>query len=111
MTRELTKNQIEFIVSKYFVTNVYSKSIAEKLITTGKCVVYGESKIWSGGIGNYINISECEDGPDLYLYTFKFDMFFESEHYKVLTQNHLEFLNEQLEEFKLKVYEITELFK
>lgn len=110
MTKQLTKNQIDFITSNYFDINVKTKPIAEKLVSTGKCVVYDTERIWHGSIGNYIDVSKCDDGPNLYLYTFKLDMFLESEHYKLTTQNHMVNLVKKKEDLESKINEINSIF-
>jgi len=61
--RVLTEIQKEFLLKNFFTNENYAgwRSIATKLLTTGKCIVPGSKCIWHGGIGNFIKTAEAED--------------------------------------------------
>ena len=54
--RKLTNNQREFILSAFFALDLvpHWRKIAEVLLDEGSCIVAGESRIWNGGVGNFI---------------------------------------------------------
>lgn len=108
MTRQLTENQIEFIVTNYFGKEHIP--IADKLVRTGKCIVYHHERIWRGGVGNYINVVKSEEGPNLYLYTFDFDVFLSSPHQKLIMENTMSYLIKQKEDLDLRINEIQSIF-
>lgn len=74
--RKLTENQKEFLIGAFFTPNYAGwRNIATMLVLTGKCTVAGESCIWSGGIGNFIETKEAEDLIGCLEYTFDLEEF------------------------------------
>lgn len=78
--KELTYTQKTFIKDNFFFSEKYAgwHNIADSLLTTGSCVVAGDSCIWQGGIGNYITTSEASEFIDCIKYEFNLEQFLSS---------------------------------
>ena len=91
--RKLTESQITYL--KGFFHDEYPE-ISDKLLRKGKCVVAGEGKLWHGGIGNFIRITDAEDFVDCKQLNFDVDMFLSSEWFKEVLIDDIEQYNIQL---------------
>lgn len=86
---KLNERQIEFISKMFANECAGANSIARKLLTNGKCVVAGRSKIWYGGIGNFITDKPAEDAVDCTELTLDLDCFLSSQWFKNAAENEL----------------------
>jgi hypothetical protein len=91
--KELTEIQKVFILEHYFKNEKYAgwMTIATKLLDIGKCTVSGRERMWIGGIGNFIQISDSKY-TDCYVYEFDLSLFLKSDFYKTTMNLYLEHL-------------------
>ena len=112
---KLNAAQKNYILDFFFPTVDFLgwRTVGEKLLDTGKCIVAGETCIWLGGIGNFITVDPAEGAVGCSLYTFDIDDFLSSQLY-IHTKNayveerlsELEFMKKKLEEEIKMVKEI-----
>lgn len=71
----MDKIQKEWVLETFFKKEQFPgwRNIAEKLLDTGKCIT--TSKIWIGGIGNFIDSKDYEGEVGLVELTFDKDSF------------------------------------
>lgn len=101
--RKLTEYQIDYL--KGFFNYEYP-NVSDKLLRNGKCVVAGDGKLWHGGIGNFIRITDAEDFVDCSQLNFDIDEFLSSEWFKEVHQDDIDHNEIQLENLKNKVIDI-----
>lgn len=84
--KKLSEHQKEFLLKHFFKNEKYAgwKSIATKLLETGRCTVSGNHCIWVGGIGNFIKLEEAKDAVGCVVYKFDLDSFLISQWYKTI---------------------------
>lgn len=77
---KITNTNKDFILDNYFYNPQFAgwKNIAEKLIDQGSCVVAGDTRIWVGGIGNFIDYSTPDNFLECTKYSFDLDAFLRS---------------------------------
>jgi hypothetical protein len=112
MQNKLTDTQKQLVLS-FFEDERHplSRSIAEKLISTGKCVVPGKTCIWIGLIGNFIKTSDFEEGYGCLLYSFDLEYFMSSSFFKERLKHVLEKAEKEQYAIALRVKELKELEK
>ena len=65
----MDKIQKDFIIETFFVNSYAgSANIAEKLLTVGSALVAGDTPIWLGGVGNFIETKTYAEAPNCLLY-------------------------------------------
>lgn len=108
----LTKNQEEFFLDKFF-HSAYPKSneVALKLIRTGKCIVPSNTQIFEGGICNFIKVKSAENSIDCLLYILDMNDLMSLKFYKEIHEDYLFKLSAEI--FKLgkafeEVYNLSE---
>jgi hypothetical protein len=101
--RKLTESQITYL--KSFFGDVY-QNISDKLLRNGKCVVAGDGKLWHGGIGNFIRITDAEDFVDCKQLNFDVDEFLSSEWFKGSTQHYIERRELEIEQLRANLIDI-----
>jgi len=99
----LTGNQINYLKGFFGEDN---ENVANKLLTTGKCVVAGDGKLWHGGIGNFIRITDAEDFVDCKHLNFDVDEFLSSEWFKESLQNEIQDNENIIDSLKAKQIEL-----
>jgi len=94
----MTGEQIEFIKKYFFKNEEYADwdNIATRLLQEGSCIVAGNIKLWSGGIGNFIKISPAENAFACFLLTFDKDSFLQSAWFKEQADYHIKALGHQI---------------
>ena len=109
--RNLTAFQKNFILNTFFVRNDYDgwKNLGTKLIEKGECIVAGRTKIFNGGVGNFIKTEESEDYVDCIKYKFDLEEFLSSQLYKHTKESYLENLNDRLASLESEIKEVSEL--
>lgn len=109
--RELTQIQINFLLEYFFKLEEYAgwKSIAEGLLSTGYCFVAGDSCIWKGGVGNFIETSVAENTFGCLKYEFDLEQFLSSAHYKEIRMAVFTKLAEEKEALHERLKNISEL--
>jgi hypothetical protein len=101
--RKLTESQIKYL--KSFFLNEYPE-ISDKLLRNGKCVVAGKSKLWWGGIGNFIHNTDAEDFVECTQLNFDVDEFLSSEWFKESLQNYIQDNENLIDSLKAKQIDI-----
>jgi hypothetical protein len=113
--RKLSESQKEFLLKWFFENDLHHypgwKAIAEKLLETGKCIVAGNTCIWIGGIGNFINTKETNEAVGCLVYEFDIDYFFTSLFYKQVKELYMQRLLKDIEESKEKVVKLESQYK
>lgn len=111
--KKLTKHQANFIVNNFFIDSRYpgSRSIGEKLVENGKCIVAGTKSIYVGGIGNFIKTKEADDCVDCLEYTFDINMFLSSKWYKETQDLFLNDLGSEIKRLKQEVIDFEQQYK
>jgi len=112
--KKLTENQKLFLLKYFFKNEKYAgwKNIAIQLLEKGKCVTAGRECIWTGGIGNFIKISDPgSEYIDCVLYTFDLNYFLSSSWYKEIKELYLYKLLEDTEKIKKELENIEERAK
>lgn len=108
----LTSNQKEFILNFFEEKNCPGwKTIAEKLLSAGQCIVAGEDRIWNGGIGNFIKVDPAKDSYKCSVYTFDLESFLSSEWFEQAKDFEILTLNAKIEISKSKLEDISKLNK
>jgi hypothetical protein len=109
--KQLTESQKEFILTNFFTNDRYAgwKSIGEKLLDKGKCIVSGTECIWIGGIGNFINVTPAEDAVGCSDYTFDLDDFLKSAWFNEVKTNHVHDMSLKLLDLQTKYEDLCEL--
>lgn len=109
--RKLTDNQKEFLVEYFFKHEGYAgwREIAITLLEQGTCIVAGNKRIRSGGIGNFINIRPAINAVDCSEYTFDLDLFLSSQWYKDIAGKVIANLTNDLKEQTERLTDITNL--
>ena len=111
----LLPQQIEFLYAKFFAHRdpqwdiPGAKSIAEALLVTGSCIVAGDSKIWIGGVGNFISKSPAPNAVGCSLLTFDYPSFLKSPWVGEVIRQDLEMRRVKLEELNNEFSAIFEL--
>jgi hypothetical protein len=107
----MTGEQIEFIKKYFFKNEEYAgwANIAQRLLQEGSCIVAGHSKLWSGGIGNFIKISPAENSVGCSLLTFDRDSFLQSAWFKEQAYSHIKALAHQINALDDQRYAIERL--
>lgn len=107
---KLNAAQKNFILNFFFPSVEYAgwRSIGEKLLDTGKCIVAGETSIYRGGIGNFISVEPAEGTVGCSLYTFDVDNFLLSQLY---IQTKDAYVEESLSELEFKKGKLEEEIK
>lgn len=95
----LTKNQKDFLLNVFFKNEKYAgwRSIAESLVTNGKCLAAGSRSIWRGGVGNFIETKQSDEAIGCVNYTFDLDTFLTSKYFKEVVSHHVLDLDEKRE--------------
>lgn len=112
---KLNETQLNFLLKSFFrnaeVNDIYPgwKNIATKLITNGRCVVAGDTCIWRGGIGNFIEIVDSEEFEGCVEYRFDLQSFTKSEYYKDMHRNMVEYLDNAITKYKQDMDYINEI--
>ena len=85
------------LLLRFFEKKQYAgwKNIADALIDKGECVVSGETSIWWGGIGNFIETEKAEGFIDCLKYKFDLEDFKKSDWFKEQLEL---FLSEKIKE-------------
>ena len=87
--KKLNDIQVEFLLTTFFSISAENcanwRDIAIKLLNDGECIIGGNKRIWSGGVGNFITISNAENAFDCMLHKFSLDEFISSQYYKEVT--------------------------
>ena|GEM_PF-1829767 len=109
--RDMTGEQNEFINNHFFKNydNHGWDNIARKLIKDGKCIVAGNSKLWHGGIGNFIKCAPAENAIGCSLLTFDKESFLQSAWFKEQVGYYLKELTHQIDSLQDERYAITNL--
>ena len=109
----MTGEQIEFIKKYFFKNEEYAGwgSIAQKLLEDGKCIVAGNSKLWYGGVGNFIKCTSAEDAIGCSLLTFDKDSFLQSVWVKEQVGYYLKELTHQIDDLENERHAITKFLK
>ena len=91
MKNNLTAIQKELLIEHLFRDERHPgwRTIATKLLDTGKCIVAGRECIWQGGIGNFIETKEAEGAVDCSEYSFDLDDFLTSNYFKDVYNHHV----------------------
>jgi len=107
----MTGEQIEFIKNHFFINGESAgwDNIATKLLQEGSCIVAGSSKLWYGGIGNFINCDPAENAVGCSLLTFDKDSFLQSVWFKEQADSHIKALGHQIGALKVQQYAIERL--
>ena len=110
---KVTENQREFLLEYFFYNDEYPgwKNIANKLIDNGKVVIPNiNDKIWIGGIGNFIEITDgSDDFVDCIQYNFDLKDFLTSEYYKDIRKQYLTQQLAQLADLREEIKDIEDL--
>ena len=95
--KKLTAFQKNFILNYFFVNDLHRgwKTIGEKLLEKGECVVAGTKCIWTGNIGNFITTEKNDDYYGCLVYKFDLEMFLSSKLYKHTAESYLKELKEK----------------
>lgn len=82
--KKLTIIQKEFLLNTFFKNDTYPgwRSIADKLLTTGQCMVGSTNLIWVGGIGNFIKRAPDAEYIGCVLHSFDLEYFQTSKWYQ-----------------------------
>lgn len=109
--KKLTDYQKEYLLEFFNINQGYPgwKSIAEKLLNTGKCIVAGEDCIWKGGIGNFIKVEPEKNSFKCSVYTFCLDDFLSSEWFKQAKEFEILTLAARIEIHRSKLDDISNL--
>jgi hypothetical protein len=110
----LTEHQRNFILETFFKNEQYVgwKNIANKLLEIGKCIIPGDinTRLWVGGIGNFISIKETSDEfVGCIEYHFDLKEFLTSEYYKDISNCYLQDLNEKVNKLETELEELLKL--
>lgn len=110
---KLNAAQKNFILNFFFPNVEFPgwKTVGEKLLDTGKCIVAGEKCIWLGGIGNFITVEPAEGAVGCSLYTFDIDNFLSSQLYIHTKDAYVEERLSELEFMKEKLVEEIKMVK
>jgi len=100
----MTEEQIEFIKKYFFKNEEYAgwDNIATRLLQEGSCIVAGNSKLWHGGVGNYIKCAPAENAIGCSLLTFDKDSFLQSVWFKEQANSHIKALGHQIGALKVQ---------
>jgi hypothetical protein len=109
--KELTAEQKNYLLEVFFYNDRFVgwKSIAEKLLEKGSCIVAGTECIWIGGIGNFIKVTPAEDTFGCSEYKFDLEYFLQSEWFKETKENSLTRLNRKVVELQTRYEELSNL--
>jgi hypothetical protein len=109
--KNLTQHQIDFLLEYFFKHPEFSgwKNIATKLILNGKCIVGNVSSLWNGGIGNFIKVGDCEEGYDVYEYTFDLKYFLGSAYFIEIYSLYIKELENDKKKFNKKFDDILNI--
>ena len=112
----LTEKQIDFIIKNFFEINTNTikfpgwYSIAKTLLEKGNCIVAGDTKIWLGGIGNFIKTKEAPNAINCLLYEFDLDSFLRSIWFTEVYTNYIQKILEEKNRIIDELYEASTLF-
>ena len=111
MSKEITNNQKEFIIS-FFKDERYAgwKNIATALIENGKCIVPGSECIWKGGIGNFIATKETDLAVGCLEYSFDLSVFLSSAWFEEVKYGNLIEIRAEEEKLEKELKTIQEKF-
>jgi hypothetical protein len=118
--KTLTENQKEFILEYFFKNEYFNgwRNVAIELLNSGKCVVGGADRIWSGGIGNFIDVKDYEFSYNCKLYEFDLTKFLTSQIFINVNEEYLKNLEvliktqeEEVLKSKEKYQQILNLIK
>lgn len=106
--RILTENQKEFLLKYFFENEEFAgwKNIATKLLETGECIVAGNSCIWKGAIGLFIDTEIAEGLFGCVKYKFDLEFFLTSGHFKEIAENYGKQLIEKKDKLSSKIQEL-----
>lgn len=109
--RQLTSNQKEFLLENFFKNEEYAgwRNVATKLLESGRCIVAGKTRMWIGGVGNFIQMEDAHDAIDCTLYKFDLDYFMTSEWYKDIYSQYISILYNEKLSIDTKYKEIADL--
>lgn len=109
--RQLTSNQKEFILETFFKNEKYAgwRNVAEKLLEKGECIVAGKTRIWIGGIENFIEMEDAKDAIDCSLYKFDLEYFLTSQWYKDISIQKKILLSDEISKLQDELYDICRL--
>jgi hypothetical protein len=96
---KLNKIQKDWILEAFFENYGYPgwKNIANKLIESGSCITTSQAtNIWHGGIGNFINTKDFEEGEGVVEMTFDLDTFLNSKYFLECYNSKLNAVNLEL---------------
>jgi len=103
--------QKEFLLNYFFITREYAgwRNVAEKLIDKGRCIVAGNTRIWSGGIGNFLKIEPAKDAVDCSVYIFYLENFLSSEFFKDVCNSYIAEIATKKREIEQQYEELCEM--
>lgn len=109
--RQLTSNQKEFLLENFFKNEEYAgwRNVAEKLLEKGECIVAGKTRMWIGGIGNFIEIEDAKDAVDCSFYKFDLDCFLSSEWCNQVVASYKEILSFKINELQDELDDICKI--
>ena len=108
---KLTPEQLRFILDYFFVHPKYHgwENIGTKLLTNGECIVAGDTCIWQGGIGNFIEVSDADEYFGCVKYTFNLKYFLSSSYFEDVQESYLDDLKKDLNILRDKIQNIVRL--
>lgn len=107
--RKLNETQKEFILETFFVESCAGwKTIGTDLIENGECIVAGTTRIWIGGVGNFITIEPAIGTVGCSLYKFDLESFLSSDSFKETVELKYQDLSMELNETTKVINDITE---
>jgi hypothetical protein len=104
---ELSKQQISFILDNFFTGA--PRTIGEKLLKNGTCIVAGKDKVAFGGAWNFVDAPTEEDTVDCLRHTLDKISFLSSSFFKDTVETAIEELNKDKKTVEEKIQELSEL--
>lgn len=76
----LTERQVEFLYDTFFKGPSLpgAPAMARRLLSTGSCIVAGDGRIWSGGVGNFIKTENATEAVGCTMLRFDLPVFLSS---------------------------------
>lgn len=96
----MDENKKNFLLNEFFKNEDFAgwQDIAESLICNGYCIIAGSKSLWSGGVGNFIEISEAKEYVDCVRLDFDLQKFTSTNYFKErLSVRIMSFTNEKRE--------------
>lgn len=105
----------EFIFQHFFRKDVYpgERSIAYNLMEKGECIVAGTTRLWHGGVGNFITVTPAEGTIGCSLHVFDKQSFLESAIFVLMLREYVaekrKNLKENINALKKQLKDLDEL--